>query len=294
MGFDPRHWQTPPRGRPITANVDALLAENEALRQEVWALRQQVERLRGQAAQRVTASTTPGLTANLVDRWCQAMARHPAWSALRVGPPGGLRALVEELRRHWWNPALTLEEELDRQVPGLGAELAAALRGPHSRGRWAVRAAFALYGPRAPEWLSEEPLRVVVELAQRVERLERRRGTRTANHSHGPRQESRRASSPGADATGSGGRSPGADPGTGKDPGKEAGAGARSRGEPAAGPGLDPRRRDALRLLGLEHGATPRAIKRAYWRLAKDHHPDLGGDPEAFHRLDAAYRLLVG
>ena len=48
------------------------------------------------------------------------------------------------------------------------------------------------------------------------------------------------------------------------------------------------------RWLGLEHGATPRAIKRAYWRLAKAHHPDLGGDPEAFHRLDAAYRLLVG
>ena len=298
MGFDPRHWQTPHRGRPITANVDALLAENEALRQEVWALRQQVERLRGQAAQRVTASASPGLTANLVDRWCQAMARHPAWSALRVGPPGGLRALVEELRRHWWNPALTLEEELDRQVPGLGAELAAALRGPHSRGRWAVRAAFALYGPRAPEWLSEEPLRVVEELAQRVERLERRRGTRTANHSSGPRQESRRASSPGADAAGSGGRSPGAGAGAGAgngtDPGKDAGAGARSRGEPAAGPGLDPRRRDALRLLGLEPSASPRAIKRAYWRLAKAHHPDLGGDPEAFHRLDAAYRLLVG
>jgi hypothetical protein len=286
MGFDPRHWQTPSRGRPITANVDALLAENEALRQEVWALRQQLERLRGLAAQRVTASASPGLTANLVDRWCQAMARHPAWSALRVGPPGGLRALVEELRRHWWNPALTLEEELDRQVPGLGAELAAALRGPHSRGRWAVRAAFALYGPRAPEWLSEEPLRVVQELAQRLERLERRRGTRTANHSHGPRQETRRASSPGADAAGAGGRSPGAGAGagTGKDPGKDAGA----------GPDLDPRRRDALRLLGLEHGATPRAIKRAYWRLAKAHHPDLGGDPEAFHRLDAAYRLLMG
>jgi len=323
MGFDPRRWQTPSRGRPITANVDALLAENEALRQEVWALSQQLERLRGLAAQRVTASTTPDLTANRVDRWCQAMARHPAWSALRVGPPGGLRALVDELRRHWWNPALTLEEELDRQVPGLGAELGAALRGPHSRGRWAVRAAFALYGPRAPEWLSEEPLRVVEELAQRVERLERRRGdrqgpgqdqrheswrdpepgpgqqgrrrgTRTANHSSGPRQESRRASSPGADAAGSGGRSPGAGAGTGKDPGKDAGAGAPSRGEPAAGPGLDPRRLKALRLLGLEPGATPQAIKRAYWRLAKDHHPDLGGDPEAFHRLDAAYRLLVG
>jgi curved DNA-binding protein CbpA len=35
-------------------------------------------------------------------------------------------------------------------------------------------------------------------------------------------------------------------------------------------------------------------IKRAYRRLAKAHHPDLGGDATAFHRLDAAYRLLMG
>jgi hypothetical protein len=258
MGFDPRRWQPPPRGRPITANVDALLAENEALRRELRALRQQLEH------QRLTTSPAPGLTAERVARWCQAMGRHPAWSSLRLGPPGGLRALVEELRRHWWNPSLTLEEELDRQSPGLGAELAVALRGPHSRGRWAVRAAFALYGPRAAEWLNEEPLRVVAELAQRVERLdrrqERRRGTRTENHT-------------------------------------QAGQGARERkaaGASSSSASGDPRHREALRLLGLEPGASPQAIKRAYRRLAKAHHPDLGGHPEAFHRLDAAYRLLLG
>jgi hypothetical protein len=261
MGFDPRRWQTPHRARPITANVDALLAENEALRQEVWALRQQLERLRVSAAQRVTANSAAGLTPAQVERWCQALARHPAWTTLRVGPPGGLRGLVEELRRQWWNPSLSLEEELDRQSPGLGAELAAALRGPHSRGRWAVRAAFALYGPRAAEWLNEAPLRVVDELAQQVARLdrrqgreqrqgqERRQGTRTANHTPG--------------------------------------------GQRAAGATVDPRRREALRLLGLEPGASPRDIKRAYRHLAKAHHPDLGGDAEAFHRLDAAYRLLL-
>ena len=55
----------------------------------------------------------------------------------------------------------------------------------------------------------------------------------------------------------------------------------------------DPRA-DALRLLGLESGATKPMIKRAYRRLAKDHHPDLGGDAQAFHRLEAAYRLLMG
>ena len=93
MGFDPRRWQTPHRARPITANVDALLAENEALRQEVRALRQQLERLRVQAAQRVATTTGSGLTPERVERWCQALARHPAWTTLRLGPPGGLREI---------------------------------------------------------------------------------------------------------------------------------------------------------------------------------------------------------
>ncbi len=46
-------------------------------------------------------------------------------------------------------------------------------------------------------------------------------------------------------------------------------------------------------LLGLEPGASVAAIKRAYWNLARAHHPDLGGDVEAFRRLDAAYRSLL-
>jgi hypothetical protein len=293
MGFDPRRWRSPPRNRPITANVDGLLAENEALRREVWALRQQLEHQRSQGPTRVATGTAPGLTKQQTERWCQAMARHPGWSGLRVGPPGGLRGLIEELRRQWWNPTLSLEEELNRHNPGLGTELAAALRGPHSRGRWAVRAAFALFGPRAVEWLNDEPLRVVEELRQRVERLEqrqgqgqnqgtqsqgtqsqgteprRRRGTRTENHSQANQSQGQ------------------TDP-SGSDTGREKGPGPR----PGATPGTDPRS-EALQLLGLEVGASPQAIKRAYWRLAKTHHPDLGGDAEAFRRIDAAYRLLM-
>lgn len=139
-------------------------------------------------------------------------------------------------------------------------ELAQALRGPHSRVRWAVRAAFALYGPSALEWLADEPLRVVEGLlgpGQQRERRppegrqQRRRGTRTGNFS---------------------------------DSGEAA--------EPKAAP-TDPRER-ALALLGLEPDASLAAIKRAYRRLAKQHHPDLGGDVGLFHRLDAAYRLLIG
>jgi hypothetical protein len=258
MGFDPRRWQPPAArragaGRGVTANVQTLLAENDALRREVRSLRLQLEALLEH--QRVTASPSHGLTAARLECWGRAMAAHSRWRELRIGSPGGLRGLIDELRSHWWNPQLSLEEELDRRAPGLGAELAEALVGPHSRARWAVRAAFALYGPRAMEWLDEDPLRVVDELLRRVGPAGRRRGTRTQNHSQA--------------------------------------ADARDAAAPAAEAEADPRR-EALRLLGLEPGASIQAIKRAYRRLAKAHHPDLGGDVEAFHRLDAAYRLLIG
>ena len=406
MGFDPRRWRPSSGSRPLTTNVEALLAENEALRREVRALRLQLEAfLQGEAAdvrsweqpraasgpnaaaaetrspwgtepgaaatgasapggpwtsaarsrasrpswssaapprQRVTVGSGHGLSADLVERWGRALACHPHWQELRIGPPGGLRALEQQLRRHWWNPALSLEQELDRRSPGLGGELSEALRGPHSRVRWAVRAAFALYGPRAPEWLSEEPLRVVEELLRRVQQLERqgggpqasRRGTRTANHSGagedqvasdwtasgrsgsdstaagGPEAErhqegdaaagggSRRATDQGGRSTTgqTGSQAPG---GHGHSRRRAGGGSTREQGtagsQRASSRQASPRdrRAQALALLGLESGASAAAIKRAYRRLAKAHHPDLGGDAEAFRRLDAAYRSLL-
>jgi hypothetical protein len=263
---------------PVTGSLEALLAENDALRRQVRMLQQQLE-LRAQASRRseesdaaetsarrrVTTGMSRGITADQVERWGQRMAMHPHWRSLRIGPPGGLRELIEQQRRHWWKPSLELEQELDRRCPGLGTELAEALRGPHSRVRWAVRAAFAVYGQRAPEWLSADPQRVVTELLQRLERLEQRgrarqgreqrRGTRTENHTRSREQ--------------------------------------RSGCQPSGSPAADPRHA-ALAELGLEPGASPQAIRRAYRELAKAHHPDLGGDVAAFHRLDAAYRLLLG
>ena len=263
MGFDPRRWRPAPGSPPVTSNVDALLAENDALRREVQALRRRLEQLQLEQRQqpnRVDVGFAYGLSPDQVERWGQAMARHPRWPSLRIGPPGGLRGVIDELRSGWWNPKLSLEQELDRRSPGLGAELAEALRGPHSRARWAVRAAFALYGQRAPEWLGEAPLQVAEELLRRQELLsQRHRGTRTENHSNTNQQSHTRNHS-------------------------------HTKREAAA---ADPRA-DALRLLGLEFGATKPMIKRAYRRLAKAHHPDLGGDATAFHRLDAAYRLLMG
>ncbi|CAE7258647.1 Wwox [Symbiodinium natans] len=45
-------------------------------------------------------------------------------------------------------------------------------------------------------------------------------------------------------------------------------------------------------VLGLGPEAGPREAGRAYRQLARQHHPDKGGDPEAFRRLRAAYKAL--
>lgn len=59
-------------------------------------------------------------------------------------------------------------------------------------------------------------------------------------------------------------------------------------------PGLDSRRIEAFRLLGLPAGSDREAVVHAYRRLARATHPDVSADPEAadlFATLTAAYRL---
>jgi DnaJ-class molecular chaperone len=46
-------------------------------------------------------------------------------------------------------------------------------------------------------------------------------------------------------------------------------------------------------VLGVEPGATPEEIKKAYKKLALKHHPDRGGDPEEFKKIGAAYEALL-
>jgi hypothetical protein len=53
-------------------------------------------------------------------------------------------------------------------------------------------------------------------------------------------------------------------------------------------------REDALRVLELSSADDERAVKRAYRRLARAHHPDLGGEVAVFHELQQAYETLVG
>jgi len=52
-------------------------------------------------------------------------------------------------------------------------------------------------------------------------------------------------------------------------------------------------RQQALAVLGLPSNATMSQIKKRYRKLAKQYHPDLGGDPRQMQRLVAAYEFLL-
>ena len=77
---------------------------------------------------------------------------------------------------------------------------------------------------------------------------------------------------------------------------------AAERGAPARAHSADPRRRAALRTLGIEAAAEPEDVKRAYRRLARALHPDLQPDADAerrralerrFAEVTAAYEALL-
>jgi curved DNA-binding protein CbpA len=52
-------------------------------------------------------------------------------------------------------------------------------------------------------------------------------------------------------------------------------------------------RQQALTVLGLPANATPQQIKRRYRTLAKQYHPDCGGDPRQMQKIIAAYEFLM-
>lgn len=255
MGFDPRQWNAPPRRAPeVTSNLDGLLAENEALRREVQRLRRQLERLQRDPG---SPSASTWITAEQVQRWGEVLACQNGWTQLRGGDErSGLEGLIAELNRLSFHPQLTLEQRLDRLAPGLGTDLQAAVAGSRTKKRLAVLAAFALYGVSAREWLSDAPQRVVQDLLQQQQRQEHRGSRRST--------------------------------------GRRTRTDERSTDQRSShGEGSDPRRQQAYRQLGLEWGASREAIKRAHRRLVKQHHPDMGGEAEAFRRINEAYQLLI-
>lgn len=49
---------------------------------------------------------------------------------------------------------------------------------------------------------------------------------------------------------------------------------------------------DHYQTLGVAKTATPDEIKKAYRKLASQHHPDKGGDTATFQKIEEAYRVL--
>ncbi len=209
MGFDPRHWSGGRSEQRVTSNVEALLAENDALRREVLRLNREVDRLQRQQRQRFRTETTthrswsepsaqapPRISSQQVLAWGQSLAQQPGWTALRQR---GLESLLDLLNRSSFPSKLTLEQRLDRLVPGLGTDLLAAVGSKPNKQTTAVLAAFALFGVRASEWLDEDPRRVVEQLRQRQDQASsKRQGRRTRSdqrrtdrvdfdHPHDPR-----------------------------------------------------------------------------------------------------------
>jgi len=50
--------------------------------------------------------------------------------------------------------------------------------------------------------------------------------------------------------------------------------------------------KDYYKILGLERTATDEEIKKAFRKLALEHHPDKGGDEEKFKEINEAYEVL--
>ncbi len=271
MGFDPRQRQR------VTSNVDALLAENDALRREVRQLRRQVELLRQQrmrkepVQQRPWQEPTgapPRVTTAQVDSWGEALGQQTGWNDLRRS---GLEALIERLNHNSFHPQLNLHQRLDRLAPGLGSDLQAAVAGPRTKKRCAVLASFALYGVRSSEWLNEDPQRVVTELRQQQQQTRSGRRTRSDQ-----RKTDRQQQGEGEQQTGRQQQS------------------SRHQHSQQQHSQQEPGRAAALKVLGLEMGASQQAIKKAHRNLVKQHHPDMGGSAEAFRRVNEAYQLLIG
>ena len=132
----------------------------------------------------------------------------------------------------------------------------------------------------ALEWLDDDPRRVVSDLLQQVQRLQRSAPRRAAGRR--TRSDHRYTDRAQADA------------GTHQRNTRNQKRQQTPNTPPAsAPPGTDPRYVAALATLGLEWGASRDAIKQAHRRLVKQHHPDMGGRPEDFHRVNDAYQLLV-
>lgn len=52
-------------------------------------------------------------------------------------------------------------------------------------------------------------------------------------------------------------------------------------------------KKNYYQVLGIEHNSDTGTIKKAYYKLSKQHHPDKGGDAKIFNEINEAYEILT-
>ena len=50
---------------------------------------------------------------------------------------------------------------------------------------------------------------------------------------------------------------------------------------------------ECFKILNINAGADKNQIKKAYYRLAREHHPDKGGNEEKMKEINTAYAILI-
>lgn len=51
--------------------------------------------------------------------------------------------------------------------------------------------------------------------------------------------------------------------------------------------------KDNYKILGIENNASKEDVKKAYRKLSKEHHPDLGGNVDKFREINEAYKKVM-
>jgi len=266
MGFDPRDWSAQShdsrsgtnRGERVTSNVEALLRENDALRRQVQRLELELDRLRRRQWQQ------PQREPSSRQSWQQSS---------RESSPRVTTMQVQD-----WSASLADQRGWsDLRATGLAALIDRLNRDSfHAQLTLQQRLdrlvtglgtdLFAAVGARP----SKRSMAVLAAFAlygvrasewldedpARVVAELRERQRRAQTSKSGRRTRSERRSTD------------------------------RRWSQPDA-------RLQALSVLGLDASATQDAIKQAFRRLVKQHHPDVGGSAEAFRRVNDAYQQLT-
>ena len=254
MGFDPRDWPSAGRGsRPITGNLDALLDENAALKREVQRLRRLLDRYERLEREPRASSKPLWLTAEQALHWANLLTQQPGWSQLRAGDA---ESGLLGLIGHLNRSSFLPQLSLEQRLDRLAPGLGHDLT-------------VAVQGLRSKQRLAVLAAFALYGVSAREwladeprrvvadlrQQLQRLQQRRTRSDHTNRRDHTNRSDHTPREA--------------------------------------DPRRAEAYRHLGLAWGASRAEIKAAHRRLVKQHHPDVGGEAEAFRRVNDAYQLLI-